>query len=112
MEQRNDMDDIYKTIEVYNLNNKCEIIIVINDMIADMLCLFMRDVKLNVSHFYYTIIFAVQKNLRLISKQYFIMKIPNKRIFQQTTFSHSPDIDGRDFMNLYKNVMESNIRFY
>ena len=37
------MDDIYKTIGEYNLNNKCEIRIVLNNMIADMLCLFMRE---------------------------------------------------------------------
>ena len=33
----NDVDDIYKIIEVYNLNKKRKILIVFNDMIADML---------------------------------------------------------------------------
>ena len=55
------MDDIYKTIGEYNLNNKCEIIIVLNDMIADMVCLFLRNVKINVSHFYYIIFFCCTK---------------------------------------------------
>ena len=31
------------------------------------------------------------------------MKIPNKRELQQIAFNHSPDIDFKDFMNLYKN---------
>ena len=30
------------------------------------------------------------------------MKIHNKRDLQQIAFSHSSDIDFRDFMNLYK----------
>ena len=34
--------------------------------------------------------------------QYFIVKIPNKREFQQIAFNHSSDIDFKDFMNLYK----------
>ena len=31
------MDDIYKNIEVYNLNKKRKILIVVGDIIADML---------------------------------------------------------------------------
>ena len=30
------------------------------------------------------------------------MKIPNKRVLQQISFNHSPDIDFQDFLNLYK----------
>ena len=29
------------------------------------------------------------------------MKIQNKRELQQVAFNHSPDIDFKDFMNLY-----------
>ena len=35
------------------------------------------------------------------------MKIPNKRELQQIGSNHSSDIDFKDFLNLYKNVMES-----
>ena len=31
------MDDIYKNIEEYNTNKKCKILIVFDDVIADML---------------------------------------------------------------------------
>ena len=34
----NDMDEIYKNIKDYNLNKKCKILIVFDDMIANMLC--------------------------------------------------------------------------
>ena len=30
------------------------------------------------------------------------MKTPNKQELQQIAFSHSSDVDFRDFMNLYK----------
>ena len=57
IEYSNDMDDIYKNIEEYNPNKKRKILIVFDDMIADMLSnkklnpvvteLFIRGRKLN-----------------------------------------------------------------
>ena len=44
----------------------------------------------------------VPKIIRLNFVYYFIMKIPNKRDFQQTAVNHSLDIDFKDFTNLYK----------
>ena len=105
------MDDIYKNIEEYNPNKKRKILIVFDDMVADMLSnkklnpviteLFIRGRKLNVSLVFITqSYFAVPRNTSLNSTQYFIMKIPNKRELQQIAFNHSSDI--RDFMNLRK----------
>ena len=37
IEYSNDMDDIYENIEKYNPNKQCKILIIFNDMIADML---------------------------------------------------------------------------
>ena len=37
VEYSNDMDDIYKNVEGYNPNKKRKLLIVFNDMIADML---------------------------------------------------------------------------
>ena len=112
-EYSNDMDDIYKNIEEYNPNKQRKILIAFDDMIAYMLGnkkhnavvteLFIRGRKLNI---YLVIItqsyFAVLKNIRLNSTNYFVMKIPNKRELQQTTFNHTSDIGFQDFMNLYK----------
>ena len=53
--------------------------------------LFLRVRKLNVS-----LVFITQ------STHCFIMKISNKGELQQIAFSHSSDIDFKDFMNLYK----------
>ena len=37
IEYSNDMDDIYKNIEEYSLNKKFKILIVFDDMVADLL---------------------------------------------------------------------------
>ena len=84
------MDDIYKNIEEYKPNNKRSILIVFDDMIADMLSnkklnpvvakRFIRGRKLNISLFFTRQpYFAAPKDIRLSSLHYFIMKIPNKR---------------------------------
>ena len=52
------------------------------------------------SCFYYTILFFCTKNIRLNSRHYFIIKIPNKREFQQIVINQSSDIDFKVFMNL------------
>ena len=73
-------------------------------MIADILSnkelnpivteLFIRRKKLNISLVFITqSYFAVLKNIRLNSRPYCIMKIPNKRELQQITFNHLSDID-------------------
>ena len=65
--------------------------------------LFLRGRKLNISLvFIMQSYFAVLKNIRLNSTQYFAMKIPNKKELQQIAFNHSSDIDFQDFMNRYK----------
>ena len=50
-------------------------------MIADMLVFIIQSY------------FAVPKNIRLNSRHYFFMKLPNKRELQQIAFNHSSDID-------------------
>ena len=73
IEYSNDMDDIYKNIEEYILNKERKILIVFDDMIADVLSnkklnpvvteLFIRGRKLNISVFFITqSYFAVQKD--------------------------------------------------
>ena len=110
------MDDIYKNIEEYNPNKKLNIYIYIyifDDMIADMLSnkklnpivteLFIRSRKTNICLVFITQSnFAVPKNITLTSTHYFIMKIPNKQELQEIAFTHSSDIDFKDFMNVYK----------
>ena len=109
IEYSNNMADIYKNID--NPNKKRKILIIVDEMIADMLSnkklhpivmeLFIRGRKLNISlAFVKQSYFAVPKDIRLNSMHYFIMKIPNKRELQQIASHNSSDINFRDFMNL------------
>ena len=108
-----DMQDVHKNIEDYNPIKKRKILIVFDDMIADMINnnklnpvvteLFIRGRKLNISIvFIMQSYFKVPKDVRLNSTHFFIMKIPNKRELQQIALNHSSDIDFKDFMNIYK----------
>ena len=113
MEYSNDMQDVYKNIEDYNPVKKRRILIVFDDMIADMISnnklnpivteLFIRCRKLNISIVFITqSYFKVPKDVRLNSTHFIIMKIPNKRELQQIALNHSSDIALKDFMNIYK----------
>ena len=93
-----------KNIAEYNTNIKRNILIVFDNMIADMLSsnklnlivteLFIRGRKLNISLIFITqFYFTVPKNVKLNSTHYFIINISNKRELLQITFNHSSDID-------------------
>ena len=95
MGNSNDMQDVYKNIENYIPGRKRKILIVFDDMIADMIInkkfnpvvtkLFIRGRKLNISIVVNTqLYFKVPKDVRLNSTHSFITKIPNKRELRQT----------------------------
>ena len=84
------IDDVYENLEDYNLTKKRRVLILFDDMAADMESskklspivteLFLRGRKLNlllvfISQSY----FKGPKTIRLIATHYFIMKIANKR---------------------------------
>ena len=71
------MDDIYENIEEYNLNKKCQIMIVFDIIFIDMLSnrnfnstvneLIIRDRKLDISLVFITLsYFSIPKSIRLI----------------------------------------------
>ena len=107
------MQEVHKNIEDYNPIKKRKILIVFDDMIANMINnnklnpivteLFIRGRKFNISNFFITqSYFKVPKDVRLNSTHFFIMKIPNKRKLQHIALNNSSDIDFKDFMNIYK----------
>ena len=123
MEYSNDMQDVHKNIEYYNPIKKCKILIVFDDMIADMINnnklnpivteLFIRGRKLNISIVFITqSYFKVPKDVRLNSTHFFIMKIPKKRELRQIALNHSSDIDFKDFMNIYKKCTAEPYSFF
>ena len=107
------MHDVYKNIDDYNLDRENKIVLVFDDMIADMINsrrldsivteLFISEKKLNISLVFITkSYFKVPKDVRLNTTHFFIAKIPNKRELQQIAINHSSDISTKDFANIYR----------
>ena len=107
------MDDVYENIDEYNPTRKGKILIVLDDMIADIMTnkkfqavvkeLFIRCRKLNILLVFITqSYFFVPKVVRLNSTYYLIMKINNRRELQNIVITHSTDIDYKDFMKIYR----------
>ena len=98
------MYDVYQNIHGYNSNRKRKILIVFDDMIADIMSnkkfqaiikeLFIRCRKLNISLVFITqSYFSVSKNFKLNSTNYLIMKISIKRELKNIATNLSADID-------------------
>ena len=113
IEYWNDMHDVYQNINDYNPDKENKILIVFDDMIADMINnkklnsivteLFIRGRKLNISLVFITqSYFKIPKDVRLNTSHFFIAKIPNKRELQQIAINHSSDINTKDFANIYR----------
>ena len=122
IEYSNDMCDVYKNINNYNPAKENKILIVFDDMIADMINnkklnsivaeLFIRGRKLNISLVFITqSYFKVPRDVRLNTNHFFIMKIPNKRKLQQIVLNHSSDIDFKDFAKIYKKCTDEAYSF-
>ena len=125
IEYSNDMQDVYKNIDEYNPDKENKILIVFDDMIADMINnkklnsivteLFIRGRKLNISLVFITqSYFKVPKDVRRNSTHFFIMKIPNKSELQQIALNHSSDINSKDLIKIYKRCMlasDNSLRF-
>ena len=93
IEYSNDMHNVYKNINEYNLDKERKILTVFEDMIADMINnkkldslvteLFIRGRKLNISIVFIThSYFKVPKDVRLNTTHFVIAKIPDKRELQ------------------------------
>ena len=117
----NDMRDVYKNIEYYNPDKENKILIVFDDMIADMdhnkksnsivTELFISGRKLNI---YLVFIsqpyFKAPKDVRLNTTRFFIAKIPNNGELQQIT-NHSSDINTKDFINIPRKCISEPFSF-
>ena len=113
IEYSNNMQDVYKNIDEYNIDKERKILIVFDDMIANMLNnkklnsivieLFNRGRKLNISLAVITQSYLkVPKDVRLNTRHFFIIKILNKGELRQIAIKHSSDIRTEDFINIYK----------
>ena len=120
IECSNTMDDVYENIHDYNPGRKRKILIVFDDMIADIMNnkkfeaiikeLFIRYRKPNVSLVFITqSYFSVPKDVRLNSTHYLIMKINNRRELQKIAINHSADIDYQDFVKILQKMHKRTI---
>ena len=105
----NMINDVYENIDDYNPSRKRKILIVFDDMIADIMSnnkkiqviikeLFIRCRKLNNSPVFITqSYFSVPKEVRLNSTHYLIMKIINRKELKNIA-----NIDFKDFVKIYR----------
>ena len=116
------MHNVYKNIDEYNIVKERKILIVFDDIIADLINnknlnsivneLFIRGRKLNISLVFITqSYFKVPKDVRLNTSHFFIAKIPNKRELQQIAINHSSDISTNDFANIYRKFTDETYSF-
>ena len=110
-------NNVYENINDYNSSRKRKILIVFDDMIADIMTnkrfqaiikeLFIRCRKLNISLVFITqSYFSVPKDVRLNTTHYLIMKINNRRELQNIATDHSADIDYQDLKEFTENVQK------
>ena len=111
-----------KIFDNYNPKGKRKILIVFDDMIADIMTnkkfqsiikeLFIRSRKQNISLIFITqSYFSVPKVVRLNSTHYLIMKINNKRELQNIATNHSANIDYKDFTKIYRECIKEPYSF-
>ena len=112
IEYSDDMDDVLDDINNYNKNRDKKVLIVFDDMIADIEYnkkfkriikeLFYRARKINVS-----IVFIMQSyfraltDARLNSTHYILMKISNKKELKRIAAEKSGHLDYKDFLKMY-----------
>ena len=113
IEYSNDMHDVYKNVNDYDLDKKNKILIVFDDTIAGMIHikklnsilaeLLIRGRKLIFSLGFVTqSFFKMPKDVRLNTNHFFIAKVTNKSELQQIAINYSSDISAKDFINIYR----------
>ena len=107
-----DMDDVLDDINNYNKNRDKKVLIVFDDMIADIEYnkkfkrifkeLFYRARKINVSIVFITqSYFRALKDARLNSTHYILKKIGNKKELKRIAEEKSGHLDYKDFLKIY-----------
>ena len=111
IEYSNDMNDVLDDINNYNKNRNKKVLIIFDDMIADIMRsekliaikaivqeLFIRCRKLNISIVFITqSYFRTPKDARLNSTHYILMKIDNKKELTSIAEENSGHFDFKDF---------------
>ena len=111
IEYSNDMDDALDNINNYNKNRDKKVLIIFDDMIADIMRsekfkaivkeLLIRCRKLNISIVFITqTYFRTPKDVRLNTTHYILMKIGTKKELKNIAEENSGHLDFKDFKNI------------
>ena len=112
IEYSSDMNDVLGDINNYNKNRDKKVLIIFDDMIADIMRsekfkaivkeLFLRCRKLNISIVFITqSSFRTPKDVTLNSTHYIIMKIGNKKELKIIAEENSGLLDFKEFLKIY-----------
>ena len=109
MEYSNDMYDVLENINNYNKNRDKKVLIIFDDMIADIMrsekfkaIVIISCRKLNISIVFITqSYFRTPKGARLNSIHYILMKISNKKELKRIAEENSGQLDFKDFLKMY-----------
>ena len=122
IEYSDDMNDVLDDINDYNKNREKQVLIVFDDMIADIEYnknfkriikeLFYRARKINVSIVFITqSYFRALKDARLYSTHYILMKIGNKKELKRIAEEKSGHLDYKDFLEMYNYCTKDSYSF-
>ena len=122
IEYSDDMDDVLDDINSYNKNRDRKVLIVFDDMTADIeynknfkriiIEFFYRARKINVSILFITkSYFRALKDAKLNSMHYILMKINNKKELKRIAEEKSGDLDYKDFLKMYNYCTEEPYSF-
>ena len=106
------MNDVLEDINNYNKNRDKKLLIIFDDMIADIMRsekfkaivkeLFTRCRKLNISIIFITqSYFRTPKDARLNSTHHILMKIGNKKELKSIAEENSGHLDFKEFLKIY-----------
>ena len=112
IEYSNDINDVLDDINNYNKNRDKKVLIIFDDMIADIMRsekfkpivreLFIRCRKLNISIVFITqSYFRALKDSRLNSTHYILMNIGNKKELKSIAEENSGHLDFKEFLKIY-----------
>ena len=122
IEYSSDMNDVLEDINNYNKNRDKKVLIIFDDMIADIMRsekfkaivkeLFIRCRKLNISMAFITqSYFRTPKDARLNSALDILMKIGNKKELKSIAEENSAHLDFKDFLKIYNHCTDKPYSF-
>ena len=99
IEYSSDMNDVLDDINNYNKNRDKKVLIIFDDMIADIKELFIRCIKLNISIVFITqSYFRTPTDAKLNSTHYILMKVGNKKELKSIAEENSGHSDFKDLL--------------